>query len=221
MKTDATAAATGLQTGSKHPEHEKLRHASGESQAIGSFLDWLETGGLDTAKGLRFGSIELAFHEEYWDPQCGPDGDHVRSDHLDPLNWKKYDILAAYFEIDQDKLEAEKLAMLAMTDDIRELERRTCERLGIPVWHTPVDEDGKAHEMGQAHPPAVTGADFELVTAALANRGCRMDVELEVARSARIGWRTCQEHWTEWQAAPGESWKVAVCRAVCAMESEP
>lgn len=33
-----------------YPEHEKLRAISDKSQAIGEFLEWLETGGLDSPK---------------------------------------------------------------------------------------------------------------------------------------------------------------------------
>lgn len=92
-----------------HPEHEKLKLVSDESQVIGDFLEWLAAGRLDRStchpggRRLRsYGHIELAFR------MMKPPGDE-RYDDLSPLAWKAQDVLAAYFEIDQDKIEAEKM----------------------------------------------------------------------------------------------------------------
>lgn len=112
-----------MQETEAYPEHEKLKMCRDRSQTVGEFLQWLESGGLDEAKGLRLGGIELAYHEEYWDRQAGIDGDHVRSNHLTPLNWSLWNLLAAYFEIDNDKIEDEKRAMLE--DHHRDTERGT------------------------------------------------------------------------------------------------
>ncbi len=99
---------------SDYPEHDKLSAISDKSQAIGEFLDWLMYGGLDESahhpgqvRKESFGSIELAFrrHRKYHKEE-------ERDHDLTPLNWPVKHILAAYFEIDSDKIEAEKRAML-------------------------------------------------------------------------------------------------------------
>ncbi len=89
---------------SNYPEHDKLRPVSEKSQAIGEFLAWLEEGGL----GEETGSVELARHLRYY---VGPT-EH-RESVLTPLMMPKTDLLARYFEIDLEKIEDEKLAMLA------------------------------------------------------------------------------------------------------------
>lgn len=95
---------------SEYPEHEKLKLISDKSQAIGEFLAWLESGGLhappnEAHETESYGSVELAYRPEL----CGgPE----RSDELWPLSWSKQRLLAAYFEIDLDKIEDEKRAML-------------------------------------------------------------------------------------------------------------
>lgn len=71
----------------KYPEHEKLRAVQAESQAIGEFIDSLGEAGLVLAE---------------W-----------RGDHLVQSTQRTEDLLAAHFEIDQTRLEAEKQAMLA------------------------------------------------------------------------------------------------------------
>lgn len=108
---------------SDYPEHEKLKAISDKSQTIGEFLDWLMWGGLDEAAGHpggsrreSYGSIELAYRVEYQRTRMDDDGQVVaemaREDTLTPLNWSIKQILAAYFEIDNDKIELEKMAML-------------------------------------------------------------------------------------------------------------
>lgn len=72
-----------------YPEHEKLRKISDKSQVVGEFLEWLE----DT-KGWR-----LARWGRYinW---------------MEPVHYDVQDILAEFFGIDRDRLDAEKDAML-------------------------------------------------------------------------------------------------------------
>ena len=70
-----------------YPEHEKLTTAKEQSQAIGEFLD--------------LGRWSLCEWREWDDARPS----------FEPVNIN--DALAEYFEIDQDKLEAEKRAMLA------------------------------------------------------------------------------------------------------------
>lgn len=70
----------------RYPEHQKLRAIAKESQLIGSFLEDMRE------KGWNFC--------QYSEGDLIPDYRPIRA------------ILADYFEIDQDKLEQEKLAML-------------------------------------------------------------------------------------------------------------
>ena len=71
---------------SEYPEHEKLSLIKDDSQKLGVFLEALEEQG-----------VELA---------------HLEGDELVPVHRSITDILSAYFDIDQDKLEKEKRAML-------------------------------------------------------------------------------------------------------------
>ena len=76
---------------SKYPEHEKLKKVSKASQICGEFLSWLlsDEGGYVLAK--------YSSNDKLW--QC---------------NVSIIELLAEFFEIDQDKLEEEKRAMLEM-----------------------------------------------------------------------------------------------------------
>jgi hypothetical protein len=75
---------------SKYPEHEKLRPIQPYSQKIGDFLEWLGQEGYHLAK--------------YENERLWPSHESISS------------LLARFFEIDQDKLEQEKLAMI---DELR------------------------------------------------------------------------------------------------------
>lgn len=79
-----------------YPEHTKLRAVSAKSQEIGTFLEWIEE------KGWRFATYR-------------EDGRQT----LDPVYFgTKEKLLAEYFHIDLDKIEAEKRAML---DELRSM----------------------------------------------------------------------------------------------------
>ena len=81
------------------PEHDKLRAVKDESQGIGAFLEWLREEGLTVC---RF--QQLVRHSgELGD--YSPEGYYPTRDGTEKL-------LARYFEIDLDKLESEKHAML-------------------------------------------------------------------------------------------------------------
>lgn len=92
----------------EYPEHEKLRAVADKSQVIGEFiLEFLAQSG-----------IELARRHEHTD-ECHEDGGRHRTCGLrDGELWpcgserevRRY--MAAFFRIDEDKLEAEKQAML-------------------------------------------------------------------------------------------------------------
>ena len=87
-----------------YPEHAKLKAVQDRSQAIGEFLDWLSVEKQtelafrhEHDKGCRNG---LGFNE------CGyRNGDFVRVGSTKKL-------IAEFFEIDEKKLENEKLVML-------------------------------------------------------------------------------------------------------------
>ncbi len=77
----------------KYPEHEKLKALNGANQIVGEFIDWLSDGNIVLAEwGVG----------EY--------------DGLVPINAGQTALIAGFFEIDEDKLEAEKCQML---DEIR------------------------------------------------------------------------------------------------------
>jgi len=71
----------------KCPEHEKLEALDGKNNVVGSFLEWLEIQGYGICKANEHGRLV-------------------------PSHKRPHDWLAKYFEIDRDKLEAEKQALL-------------------------------------------------------------------------------------------------------------
>ena len=71
----------------KNSEHKKMLAVKPQSQSIGEFLQWLED------KGIVFACYDGDFLEEY------------------PFQTKEK-WLAEFFEIDLDKIEKEKLAMI-------------------------------------------------------------------------------------------------------------
>lgn len=99
----------------KYPEHVKLRAVKEQSQTVGTFLDWLS----------NTKSIELAVRHEHTD-SCYADVDSVeRAMKLSPRRLCGYmdrdlvpthlsirQLLAEFFEIDEEKIEAEKCSML-------------------------------------------------------------------------------------------------------------
>ena len=74
---------------SDYPEHEKLKAIKDRSQAIGEFIEWLGDNDMAVCE-FSGGNVD-----RWW-----PTGQ--------PIN----KLLARYFEIDLDRLEDEKLAML-------------------------------------------------------------------------------------------------------------
>lgn len=79
----------------EYPEHEKLHKIKDQSQICGEFIDWLESEGYVLAKWRE---VETIFGK----------------DSTLELSYKPVvDLLAEFFEIDQDKIESEKRAMLA------------------------------------------------------------------------------------------------------------
>lgn len=74
-----------------YPEHEKLATVKDLSQEIGEFLEWAE---------------EQGWHLAEWDENGFGDQE------LFSIRLNRNQILARFFEIDLDKLEAEKVHML-------------------------------------------------------------------------------------------------------------
>lgn len=86
----------------EYPEHEKLAKIKDKSQAIGEFLEWAE---------------EKGWHLAEW-----VGSPHPFEDRMVPIQPGMIDVLAEYFDIDQDILEAEKRAML---DEIRKANQQS------------------------------------------------------------------------------------------------
>lgn len=124
---------------SDYPEHEKLSVVKDKSQAIGEFLDWL------SEQQVRLARYEDAAHSDaprdlivgrtpdgqpiFVNDETGEESQYIRSyqrrEDSDywykpggfyPINERIEAILAEYFEIDLNKIESEKRAML---DELR------------------------------------------------------------------------------------------------------
>lgn len=112
-----------------YPEHEKLAKVKDRSQAIGEFLDWLmnEQGaflckhhthdeGCECADNWH---VEVKYGDTLRCPTCDS-GRRLRRRHVcgmlelypNPVHRTIQDWLAAYFDIDQGKIEQEKRDML-------------------------------------------------------------------------------------------------------------
>lgn len=90
----------------KYPEHEKLRAVAPQSQIVGTFLDWLrDEKGISLA--VKHEHNESCLEERRWN-RCG----HSAGDYL-PAFASTRNLLAEFFEIDEEKIENEKRAMLA------------------------------------------------------------------------------------------------------------
>lgn len=93
---------------SEYPEHNKLDAVHEKSQACGEFVNWL-----DEEKGLQC----LELREIVIDGEMRVEKDGTKVPRTTPM-WvlpqeNMQDMLAEFFGIDRDKLEAEKQAMLA------------------------------------------------------------------------------------------------------------
>lgn len=82
-----------METIASYPEHEKLKSVAEKSQTCGEFLDWLSN---------ETGLVLCEFDDE--------------SQRSFPTFRSTKSLLAEFFGIDQQKLEAEKVAML---DELR------------------------------------------------------------------------------------------------------
>lgn len=90
----------------KYPEHQKLSAISDKSQAIGEFLDWLsETKGIELA--TRHRHTDSCCDDDSFIRRCGYSQGELKPE-LVPLR----KLLSEFFEIDDEKIETEKRAML-------------------------------------------------------------------------------------------------------------
>lgn len=88
-----------------YPEHEKLHVIADKSQACGEFFDWLQEQGLQLCEIHSHSECSRDKDGYGWD--CGLErGSYV------PIHRPIVKLLAEFFDIDQDRLEAEKQAML-------------------------------------------------------------------------------------------------------------
>lgn len=94
----------------QYPEHEKLHKVAERSQACGAFMEWLQE--------KRY--VVGQYHEHT--DECWLEGEShtarrrtcgAHDDVLYPSSINISKLLSEFFEIDEEKLEAEKLAMLA------------------------------------------------------------------------------------------------------------
>ena len=85
-----------------YPEHEKLSAIQYKSQTIGEFLDWLR--GEKAIVLCRRQESTIVRVEDGWEGD--PAGYY-------PAGTTTQALLAEYFDVDQDRLEQEKRAMLA------------------------------------------------------------------------------------------------------------
>jgi hypothetical protein len=90
----------------KYPEHTKLQALQGESQKLGDFLTWLREEQGVTLCTLEEGRVLRGAlgRDTRDDPSYQPWGKNIEK------------VLALYFEVDTERLESEKRAML---DEIR------------------------------------------------------------------------------------------------------
>jgi hypothetical protein len=92
-----------------YPEHEKLAAVKSESQAIGEFMDWLADDGVFLYKT----------NPDVYEP----------GDDCYPLQRPIRDLLHEFFNIDANKIEAEKRAMLKLLREANLADRQAAETI--------------------------------------------------------------------------------------------
>lgn len=95
-------------------EHDKLAKIQPQSQAIGSFIEWLRS------KGVNL----MVYHDH--SPAClDEDGSRACGygrEELEPYRRSIEQMLADYFKIDLAKLEQEKRSMLGIIRQVNDIE---------------------------------------------------------------------------------------------------
>lgn len=112
-----------------YPEHARLEAVSDESQTCGDFLSWLRQ-----EKDVQLGRPHVHDDDTCYEPHDCDDPRHdcdifgecqrtrsrvcgFDSNQFEPYRYNLQDLLAEFFGIDRERLEAEKRAML---DDLRD-----------------------------------------------------------------------------------------------------
>jgi hypothetical protein len=88
---------------STYPEHDKLAAVKDDTQAAGTFVEWLGTQGVFLAKTYMFDADDCVTEDEA--EKC--------YERTFPVTKSLVTLLAEWTGVDQDRLEAEKRAMLA------------------------------------------------------------------------------------------------------------
>lgn len=91
----------------EYSEHIKLHAIADKSQACGEFMDWLAEQGWTLCE--YHSHKECARDKDGFGWDCG-----LSSNELVPIHVPLVKLLAMFFEIDQDRIEAEKRQMLAV-----------------------------------------------------------------------------------------------------------
>ena len=100
-----------MTTTSLYPEHEKLIAVKAQSQSIGEFLDWLAGKRIELCQWRTARDENPALEVLLLIGGCDRT-DPAMVEQLMPINRRVEDVLAEFFGIDPDKLEAEKREML-------------------------------------------------------------------------------------------------------------
>ena len=110
-----------------YPEHEKLAKVRDASQSIGEFLEWAQERGWNLAEWRTDLTVEVDCSVSFTQKDYCVSEDSIRdhepcggtgrrtvkaNDALLPIQPGLTDVLATYFDIDQNVLEAEKRTML-------------------------------------------------------------------------------------------------------------
>lgn len=109
---------------SKYPELDKLSALKGQTQKLGEFLDWLEqkgliisryhkhslecVGGSEADLEVNRGRLTLKPMPAGQKAKCG-----VSEEDIEPMYIKIETMIANYFDLDENKMEDERRAMLA------------------------------------------------------------------------------------------------------------
>jgi hypothetical protein len=99
----------------EYPECEKMLSVQEKSQAIGEFLEWLQSGEADNTKFKRvifLGARRIVSEHNDGKPMEDEDDWYVSDHFVDPIHYNIEELLAKFFGIDLAKVEEEKRAML-------------------------------------------------------------------------------------------------------------
>jgi hypothetical protein len=99
----------------EYPECDKMVAVQEKSQAIGEFLEWLQSGQADKSSFERpvfLGAYRIITENDYGE-ELDEDSYTVSKRTIHPFQYTTEALLARFFDIDLKKVESEKRAMLA------------------------------------------------------------------------------------------------------------